>query len=88
MSNSNFPGKPQQQTTANNKTSIDDCLNLLGAGFLRGGIGGFLKGGTTATANLPKEIRIGVTLVSELLHCHFDILFKALFGALAVGSVS
>uniref|UniRef100_A0A914XTE3 HEAT repeat-containing protein 5B n=1 Tax=Plectus sambesii TaxID=2011161 RepID=A0A914XTE3_9BILA len=60
---SHAPGKPQQQTTANsNKASIDDCLNLLGAGFLRGGIGGFLKGGTTATANLPKEIRIGVTL--------------------------
>jgi len=44
-------------------TPIDDCLNLLAVGFLRGGISGFLKGSTGVMAGIPKEVRIGVSLV-------------------------
>lgn len=44
---------------------FEDCLQLLATGFLRGGIGGFLKGSTAhaATAGGSREVRIGVALV-------------------------
>jgi hypothetical protein len=41
---------------------LDDCLSLLAAGFLRGGVG-FLKGSTGMTTNLPRDVRVGVTMV-------------------------
>ena len=43
---------------------LEDCCNLLAAGFLRGGTG-FLRGSSGVTTNLPKEIRTGVSLVSS-----------------------
>lgn len=43
--------------------TVEDCFGILSHGFLRGGIGGFLKTGTVAVSGGQKEIRIGVALV-------------------------
>uniref|UniRef100_A0A8R1I7H0 Uncharacterized protein n=2 Tax=Caenorhabditis japonica TaxID=281687 RepID=A0A8R1I7H0_CAEJA len=40
--------------------TVTDTLNLLAAGFLRGGIGGFLKGSSSSFATLGRsDVRIG-----------------------------
>ncbi|VDN35769.1 unnamed protein product [Gongylonema pulchrum] len=51
--------------------SVEECFGILSHGFLRGGIGGFLKTGTVAVTGGQKETRIGValayvTLIREL----------------------
>ncbi|EYB85149.1 hypothetical protein Y032_0303g1878 [Ancylostoma ceylanicum] len=60
-------GKP----TANARTGpirpipLEDALHLLAGGFLRGGIGGFLKGGSncsTATVGGQKDVRAGIAM--------------------------
>ncbi|RCN31278.1 HEAT repeat protein [Ancylostoma caninum] len=60
-------GKP----TANARTApirpipLEDALHLLAGGFLRGGIGGFLKGGSncsTATVGGQKDVRAGIAM--------------------------
>ncbi|WKY11163.1 hypothetical protein Q1695_003033 [Nippostrongylus brasiliensis] len=59
------------KASANNKTVIfrpiplDDALHLLAASFLRGGIGGFLKGSSSyssATAGGQKDVRAGIAM--------------------------
>lgn len=60
-------GSKQQagaSTSTARVTSVEEAFGILSVGFLRGGIGGFLKSGTAAVAGGQKEIRIGVTLVS------------------------
>ncbi|VDK74235.1 unnamed protein product [Litomosoides sigmodontis] len=42
--------------------TVEDCFGILSHGFLRGGIGGFLKTGTVAVSGGQKEIRIGIAL--------------------------
>ncbi|CAI2353223.1 unnamed protein product [Caenorhabditis sp. 36 PRJEB53466] len=43
--------------------SVTDTLNLLASGFLRGGIGGFLKGSSSTFATMGRsDIRIGVSI--------------------------
>uniref|UniRef100_F1KQ33 HEAT repeat-containing protein 5B n=1 Tax=Ascaris suum TaxID=6253 RepID=F1KQ33_ASCSU len=59
------PGSKQQagaSTSTARVTSVEEAFGILSVGFLRGGIGGFLKSGTAAVAGGQKEIRIGVTL--------------------------
>ncbi|ETN84746.1 HEAT repeat protein [Necator americanus] len=44
---------------------LEDALHLLAGGFLRGGIGGFLKGGSncsTATVGGQKDVRAGIAM--------------------------
>ncbi|KAJ1347296.1 hypothetical protein KIN20_002322 [Parelaphostrongylus tenuis] len=44
---------------------LEDALHMLGAAFLRGGIGGFLKGGSnqsTATPGGQKDVRAGIAM--------------------------
>ncbi|EFO17909.1 hypothetical protein LOAG_10587, partial [Loa loa] len=52
----------QQNASSLKVVTIEDCFGILSHGFLRGGIGGFLKTGTVAVAGGQKEIRIGVAL--------------------------
>ena len=62
---SGFTAGPSAQAQSQAQTqarSIEECLNLLSAGFLRGGVG-FLKGGTGMTQNLARDVRVGVTMV-------------------------
>jgi len=55
---------------------LEDVLNILASGFLRGGTGGFLKGSAAGemikgSGNVNRDIRVGVTHVSNpdsLLH--------------------
>ncbi|WKY11159.1 hypothetical protein Q1695_003033 [Nippostrongylus brasiliensis] len=63
--------KAAGKASANNKTVIfrpiplDDALHLLAASFLRGGIGGFLKGSSSyssATAGGQKDVRAGIAM--------------------------
>ena len=47
---------------------LEDILNQLAAGFLRGGTGGFLKSASAGemikgSGNINREIRVGVTHV-------------------------
>jgi hypothetical protein len=56
-----FLGNQQNQPTKT--VTLDVVLKFMGDAFLRGGIGGFLKGGTSAGGY--KEIRIGIALVSQ-----------------------
>ena len=49
----------QSKTTAGGKT-VDEALNLLAQGFLRGGLGSFLKAATTGSSVSP-ELRVGVS---------------------------
>ncbi|VDM29651.1 unnamed protein product [Toxocara canis] len=61
------PGSKQQagaSTSTAKVTLAEEAFGILSVGFLRGGIGGFLKSGSAAVAGGQKEIRIGVTLVS------------------------
>ena len=49
---------------------LDDVLNILAVGFLRGGTGGFLKGSAAGemikgSGNVNRDIRVGVTHVSR-----------------------
>ncbi len=44
--------------------ALEDAMNLLASGFLRGG-SGFLRSSTGLAANLPREIRTGVALVRK-----------------------
>lgn len=58
-------GSKNQHGNAPTKTvTIEDCFHILSHGFLRGGVGGFLKGGTVVVTRGHKETRIGVALVS------------------------
>lgn len=43
--------------------AVEDCFGILSHGFLRGGVGGFLKTGTVAVTGGQKETRIGIALV-------------------------
>ena len=48
---------------------LEDVLNILAVGFLRGGTGGFLKGSAAGemikgSGNVNRDIRVGVTHVS------------------------
>lgn len=48
---------------------LEDVLNILGSGFLRGGTGGFLKGSTAGemikgSTSANRDVRVGVTHVS------------------------
>jgi len=50
---------------------LDDVLNILAVGFLRGGTGGFLKGSAAGemikgAGSVNRDIRVGVTHVSQL----------------------
>ena len=53
----------------NKPVKLEDCLNLMAAGFLRGGLG-FLKSSSAGEmikgggGTLNREIRVGVTHVS------------------------
>ncbi|MFH4979590.1 hypothetical protein AB6A40_006299 [Gnathostoma spinigerum] len=49
-------------STSSKAVTTEECLSMLSVGFLRGGIGGFLKSGTSAVSGGQKEIRTGVTL--------------------------
>jgi len=59
----------QQQLNSNNSkpiklATLDEVLNLLGTGFLKGTLGGFLKTGEMIKGNFQsvnKEVRVGVT---------------------------
>ncbi|KAF8386081.1 soap-1 [Pristionchus pacificus] len=44
--------------------SVEDCFQLLSSAFLRGGVGGFLKGGSSnqASAGGLKEVRVGIAM--------------------------
>ncbi|GMT12475.1 hypothetical protein PFISCL1PPCAC_3772 [Pristionchus fissidentatus] len=44
--------------------SVEDCFHLLSNAFLRGGVGGFLKGGSSnqASAGGLKEVRVGIAM--------------------------
>ncbi|GMR59554.1 hypothetical protein PMAYCL1PPCAC_29749 [Pristionchus mayeri] len=44
--------------------SVEDCFQYLSNAFLRGGIGGFLKGGSSnqASAGGLKEVRVGISM--------------------------
>jgi len=49
---------------------LEDVLNILASGFLRGGTGGFLKGSAAGemikgSGNVNRDIRVGVTHVSK-----------------------
>ena len=49
---------------------LEDMLNILASGFLRGGTGGFLKGSAAGemikgSGNVNRDIRVGVTHVSS-----------------------
>jgi len=49
---------------------LEDVLNILGSGFLRGGTGGFLKGSTAGemikgNVTVSRDIRVGVTHVNR-----------------------
>ena len=49
---------------------LEDVLNILATGFLRGGTGGFLKGSAAGemikgSGNVNRDIRVGVTHVSQ-----------------------
>ncbi|KAK0412174.1 hypothetical protein QR680_006073 [Steinernema hermaphroditum] len=62
---------PPGSTPIQPSLSVEEAMNLLGAGFLRGGLGGFLRSGSGAAAGGQKEIRVGmalayVELVNEL----------------------
>ena len=46
--------------------SLDEVLNLLSSGFLRGGFG-FLKGSTVGSSSVSREVRVGVTYAYSLL---------------------
>ncbi|VDK19392.1 unnamed protein product, partial [Anisakis simplex] len=59
------PGSKQQTGASNSAaklTTVEEAFGILSVGFLRGGIGGFLKSGSAAVTGGQKEIRIGVTL--------------------------
>lgn len=47
--------------------TVDDVFYILSSGFLRGGIGGFLKTTTanSAQAGGSKEIRVGLAMVGD-----------------------
>ncbi|CAI4225162.1 unnamed protein product [Auanema sp. JU1783] len=53
--NTNIPIRPMP---------LEDALQLLSAGFLRGGIGGFLKGnsGSAAASGGLREVRVGIAM--------------------------
>uniref|UniRef100_A0A1I8EY56 HEAT repeat-containing protein 5B n=1 Tax=Wuchereria bancrofti TaxID=6293 RepID=A0A1I8EY56_WUCBA len=58
-----IPGSKNQHSASSLKVlTIEDCFGMLSHGFLRGGIGGFLKTGAVAVTGGQKEIRIGVAL--------------------------
>ena len=53
---------------------LEDVLNILASGFLRGGTGGFLKGSAAGemikgSGNVNRDIRVGVTHVSKYAFC-------------------
>ncbi|KAL3985776.1 hypothetical protein ACH3XW_40030 [Acanthocheilonema viteae] len=54
--------KNQHNASSVKAITIEDCFGILLHGFLRGGIGGFLKTSTVAVTGGQKEIRIGVAL--------------------------
>uniref|UniRef100_A0A0R3S5B1 HEAT repeat-containing protein 5B n=1 Tax=Elaeophora elaphi TaxID=1147741 RepID=A0A0R3S5B1_9BILA len=54
--------KNQHNASSVKVVTIEDCFGILSHGFLRGGIGGFLKTGAVAVTGGQKEIRIGVAL--------------------------
>ncbi|VDN83942.1 unnamed protein product, partial [Brugia pahangi] len=57
------PGNKNQHNASSLKVlAIEDCFGMLSHGFLKGGIGGFLKTGAVAVTGGQKEIRIGVAL--------------------------
>lgn len=45
---------------------LEELLNLLSSGFLRGGFG-FLKGSTVGSSNISRDIRVGVSYAYSLL---------------------
>uniref|UniRef100_A0A158R4G2 HEAT repeat-containing protein 5B n=1 Tax=Syphacia muris TaxID=451379 RepID=A0A158R4G2_9BILA len=62
-SHSVLSAKPQSSSGSVNKNcSVEELFNILSLGFLRGGIGGFLKSGSNLVSGGQKEIRVGVTL--------------------------
>jgi len=59
---------------------LEDVLNILASGFLRGGTGGFLKGSAAGemikgTGNVNRDIRVGVTHVSRYMHSVVMLLY-------------
>ena len=46
--------------------TLEEVLNLLSSGFLRGGFG-FLKGSTVGSSNVSRDVRVGVTHAYSLL---------------------
>ncbi|OZC08270.1 hypothetical protein X798_04749 [Onchocerca flexuosa] len=54
--------KNQHNASSLKVVTIEDCFGILLHGFLRGGIGGFLKTSTVAVTGGQKEIRIGIAL--------------------------
>lgn len=53
--------------------STDEVFGILSVGFLRGGIGGFLKSSSSAIIGGQREIRVGVALV---FFFRFRVLFE------------
>lgn len=52
------------------QTSLEEVLNILMSGFLRGGVG-FLKGTgeiIKGSSSINREVRVGVTHVSDYVH--------------------
>ncbi|CAG9536111.1 unnamed protein product [Cercopithifilaria johnstoni] len=54
--------KNQHNASSVKVVTTEDCFSILSHGFLRGGIGGFLKTGTVAVTGGQKEIRVGIAL--------------------------
>ncbi|VDM97337.1 unnamed protein product [Thelazia callipaeda] len=61
--------------------TIEDCLGVLSHGFLRGGIGGFLKTGSVAVTGGQKETRIGIALVVFMRRC-IGYVFRSTVGTI------
>lgn len=64
----------QQQNQPTKSVTLDVVLKFMSEAFLRGGIGGFLKGGTSAGGH--REIRIGIALVSIIFELCNKIYFR------------
>jgi hypothetical protein len=67
VNNKTAKAAPLQQGASAKVVTLEDVLGFMSAGFLRGGIGGFLKTSTGAVAGGHKEIRVGIALVSLIL---------------------
>lgn len=67
------------QNKGGKQISLEEVLNILMSGFLRGGVG-FLKGTgeiIKGTSSINREVRVGVTHVSrQIIHVIFLIYIK------------